>query len=103
MLPGEQDADGQNDGEDKIAVVFVHVAFAVGRGASRSGGSAFVILSEGFQRCLGPRRLVDLGQRPLKVLGNLGEAPLYRACPSDQDIIVAWDRVPRGDDSDRLL
>jgi hypothetical protein len=38
-----------------------------------------MILSEGFQRCLGPRRLVDLGQRPLKVLGNLGEAPLYRA------------------------
>ena len=54
------------------------------------------ILSEGFQRCLGPRRLVDLGQRPLKVLGNLGEAPLYRACPSDQDIIVARDRVLRG-------
>ena len=61
------------------------------------------ILSEGFQRCLGPRRLVDLGQRPLKVLGNLGEAPLYRACPSDQDIIVAWDGVPRGYDPHRLL
>jgi hypothetical protein len=33
ILPREQNADGQDDGEDKIAVVFVHVAFAVGRGA----------------------------------------------------------------------
>ncbi len=36
---------------------------------------------------------MDLGQRPFKVPGKLGEASLYRACPRDQDIIVAFDGV----------
>jgi len=47
--------------------------------------------------------VVNLGQRSLKVLGNLGEAPLYRACPSDQDIIVAWNGMRRTDDADGFL
>ena len=32
ILPGEQHADRQHDGEDEIAVILVHVAFARGRG-----------------------------------------------------------------------
>jgi hypothetical protein len=36
ILPREQHADGQDDGENEIAVIFVHIAFAVGRGLARS-------------------------------------------------------------------
>jgi len=103
ILPREQHADGQDDGEDEIAVVFVHIAFAVGRGLRGQSGNGLRVLSEGFQRCLRPRRLMDLGQRPFKVPGNLGEAPLYRARPSDQDIIVAGNGVLRTNNPHRLL
>ena len=33
---------------------------------------------------------MDLGKRALKVLDQFGEAPLYRAFPRDQDIIIAF-------------
>jgi hypothetical protein len=33
---------------------------------------------------------VHLGKRPFEVLDQIGEAPLYRALPGDQNIIIAF-------------
>ena len=94
ILPGEQHADRQNDGQDEIAVVLVHVAF----GSGRLQLKARAWLTWGVRRVRSRRRLallcwgglVHLGKRALKVLDQLGEAPLYRALPRDQNIIIAF-------------
>ena len=46
---------------------------------------------------------MDLGKRTLKILDQFGEAPLYRALPRDQNIIIAFHGVTWGGDPDRLL
>ena len=48
-------------------------------------------------------RLVHLGERAFKILDQLGEAPLYRARPRDQNIIIALHGVASPSEPDRLL
>ena len=46
---------------------------------------------------------MDLGKRTLKVLDQFGEAPLYRALPRDQDIIIAGHGMTWSGDPHRLF
>ena len=46
---------------------------------------------------------MHLGKRPFKILDQIGEAPLYRALPGDQNIIIAFDSVPRPGEPHRFL
>ncbi len=91
-LPSEQHDHRQHDGEDKIAVVLVHVAFSsrAARSAMREGKK---LIGSGLAARLCRRGLVYLGKRAFKILDQLGEGPLYRASPRDQHIIIAFGRV----------
>jgi len=46
---------------------------------------------------------VHLGKRPFEILDHVGEAPLYRAFPRDQYIIIACDCASWARDPDRLF
>ena len=46
---------------------------------------------------------MHLGKRALKVLDQIGEAPLYRALPGDQNIIIAFHSQRRPREPHRLF
>lgn len=46
---------------------------------------------------------MHLGKRPFKVLDQIGEAPLYRALPGDQNIIIAFHSAVGRRQSHRFL
>ena len=46
---------------------------------------------------------MHLGERPLKVFDQLGEAPFYRALPRDQNIIIALHRMRRSGEPHRFF
>ena len=101
-LPGEQHDHRQHDGEDKIAVVLVHVAFS-SRAALSAKREGRKLIGLGLAARFCRRGLVHLGERAFKVLDQLGEGPLYRASPRDQHIIIALRSVGRPREPHRLL